>query len=66
MLNCPGACRIDFLEFLRKASPIPLTLASVTGRLMRLLPLQMDLASLSNLYHLRLDIFFGGCVPDSL
>jgi len=46
MLNCPGACRVDFLVLLRRASPAPLTVAPVIGRLRRLLPLQMELASL--------------------
>lgn len=45
MLNCPGACRVDFLGLLRRASPAPLTVAPAIGRLRRLLPLQMELAS---------------------
>ena len=46
MSNFPGACGVDFLGLLRTASPTPLTLAPVTGRLRRLLPLLTELASL--------------------
>jgi hypothetical protein len=46
MLNCPAAWRVDFFGLLRRVSPAPLTVAPVIGGLRRLLPLQMELASL--------------------
>ena len=46
MRDFPGARRVDFLGLLRTASPTPLTLAPVTSRLRRFLPLLMELASL--------------------
>lgn len=63
MFNCWAACLVEFLGL--RTKPLLNLFLSVIGHLLWLFPL-MQPAPLNRLYHLQMDTFVRGSVPDSV